>query len=89
VGGALIHISQRGVFADFDEADAWVVKKGSDQLAAFFEAEAFVVREVDGGEVAAAEDVDVEVQEDCGGGRDFGEKLKGGLMGADAAYFGQ
>jgi hypothetical protein len=89
VHGGVIHIAEGGVFADFDETDAWVLKEGSDQFAAFFEGKAFVVREVDGGQVAAAEDVDVEVQEDSGGVRDSGEELKRGLMGADAAYFGE
>lgn len=63
--GALVDVAEGGVFADFDESDAWVLQEGSDELSAFFEGEAFFVGEVDGREVATAEDIDVEVKEDC------------------------
>jgi hypothetical protein len=87
--GELVDVAEGGVFADFDEAYTWVLQEGSDEFGSFFEGEAFFVGEVDGGEDAAAKDIDVEVKEDCGGWRDHGENLLGGLMGADAADFGE
>src|SRR5271154_3682993 len=68
VNGASIEVPEGGIFADFDESYARILKQYADQLFAFFETESFGVREIDGSQVASAEDVNVQVQQDCSGG---------------------